>query len=74
MDDGINWTVSTNGGEKYRLRSDPYKNEKGQIVMPLEDGTDKVVEGDFYLKDLKFGNLDYSCQESITIEMTKRYS
>lgn len=53
-------------GKTYSLRDYPYLTEKG-MVLPLEDGTDALIGGSFWLASLQFKGLEMNQSESLTL-------
>lgn len=55
-----------------KLRAEPYRDDEDRLVLPLEDGSNMVCEGD-YPVDIKWPGLDYSDDETVTIDSGYEY-
>lgn len=53
-----------------KLRAEPYRDDEDRLVLPLEDGSNVVCEGE-YPVGIKWPGLDFSDSEMATISLDR---
>ncbi len=54
-------------GDSYELRGYPYFDENGDLVLPLVNGQDLILDGSWYPTAISFHGLDAYSGDSVTL-------